>query len=104
MKKKFHYKTVLMLFRTYIIFNFFQIIMDKMENPWNVHSIYEFQYFNCPTCNFKEKSKQEFVNHAYKDHSNSVIYLSNLCDADIVCPWDVKDTNLQGPPLQTVQL
>ena len=72
-------------------------------NPWQVSSIYDFYYFCCPICDGKSQDKQEFVNHAYKDHSNSVIYLSNICDADIVCPWDMKDTTLQGPQCQTVK-
>ena len=65
-----------------------------MDNPWNILSIYEFQYFNCPTCPFKNQSKQEFVNHAYDDHPDSLNYLLNITDVDsfidIICPWDRK--------------
>ena len=75
--------------------------MKEWENPWNINSIYEFQYFNCPTCSYKNQSKQEFVNHAYKDHPDSVIYLSNIYDiesfSDIVCPWDIPESKFEIP-------
>ena len=57
---------------------------DVKENPWNIQSIYEFQYFNCPTCVFKDQSKQEFVNHAYETHPNSIQYLINIKDESII--------------------
>ena len=52
----------------------------EMENPWNIKSIYEMQYFNCPSCEFKNKSKQLFVNHAFDFHQNHVRLLSNITD------------------------
>ena len=77
---------------------------DKMENPWDIQSIYEFQYFNCPSCSYKNQSKQEFVNHAYDEHPDSVSYLSNLVDVesfrDIDCPWDMKYTKFQQSLLE----
>ena len=42
------------------------------ENPWNIQSIYELQYFNCPTCVFKNQSKQTFINHAYEYHPDAI--------------------------------
>ena len=71
-----------------------------MENPWNVHSIYDLQYFNCPSCIFKNNSKQEFINHACELHPESVTYLENIIDnslADVVCPWNnhFVDVNMQ---------
>ena len=38
------------------------------SNPWEVTSIYEFYYFCCPECDCKLQNKQDFVNHASKDH------------------------------------
>ena len=61
-----------------------------MENPWNVQSIYELQYFNCPSCTFKDNSKQEFINHACETHPESIEHLKNIQGkslADIVLPW-----------------
>lgn len=62
-----------------------------MENPWNIRSIYELQYFNCPSCAFRDPSKQELVNHAYEFHPEAVIFLSCIKDYslfDVVCPWN----------------
>ena len=71
----------------------------QMENPWNIQSIYETQYFNCRSCTFKNYSKQVFVNHAYYCHPESIDYLSNIKDKslnDIECPWnaiEIKNEN-----------
>ena len=43
-------------------------------NPWAVSSIFEFNYFCCPECDFstrsdfKTESIQEFINHASSHH------------------------------------
>ena len=70
--------------------------MATGENPWDITSIYELLFFNCPSCNFKvnSKQKQNFVNHAYETHPESVYCLSDIQDgsiSDIILPWqDVK--------------
>ena len=67
------------------------MIQAKLENPWNINSLYEFQYFNCPSCEFKHVGKQDFVNHAYESHPESIDYLTNISDGSlkgILCPWD----------------
>ena len=46
-----------------------------MENPWNIDSIYDLQYFNCPSCIFKDHSKQEMVNHVFEFHPDSIHHL-----------------------------
>ena len=51
-----------------------------MENPWNIQTIYELQYFNCPSCIFKNHSKQEFINHAYDIHPESIEDLKSIDD------------------------
>ena len=61
-----------------------------MENPWNIHSIYELQFYNCPCCIFKDPYKQEIINHACEFHPESVTFLQNIIDnslEDVVCPW-----------------
>ena len=75
-------------------------MMRAAENPWNINSIYELQYFICPTCEFKNQSKQEIINHAYENHPESLDYLTNIKDdslTDILCPWD---TEITGDPLK----
>ena len=51
-----------------------QNIKQEHWNPWDVSSIFEFNYFCCPECDFKIRSdfntetKQQFVNHASSNH------------------------------------
>ena len=40
----------------------------KPANPWEVSSLYEFNYFCCPECDSKSPSAQEFINHASSNH------------------------------------
>ena len=64
---------------------------EEFENPWSIKSIYEFQYFNCPSCAFKRQSKQEFINHAYEVHPESIDYLQEIKDGSLsgtICPWN----------------
>ena len=60
-------------------------------NPWNIGSLFDLQYFNCPSCDFKNGSKQTFVCHAFATHPESVEYLKNISDGslnNILCPWN----------------
>ena len=63
----------------------------NMENLWSFYSIYELQFFNCPSCNYKNKSKQEFVNHANGNHNFvNDQFLNEVSDDsldDVDCPW-----------------
>ena len=56
------------------------------DNPWNVESLYDLQFFNCPSpfCIYKNSSKQEFVNHAFYFHPESEQYLRNLKDYSLI--------------------
>ena len=40
----------------------------KQGNPWDVASIFEFNYFICPECDCKLQMKQDFINHATYNH------------------------------------
>ena len=64
--------------------------LQQTENVWNVESIYEFYYFNCPSCPYRNEFKQDFVNHSYNSHPESVNYLKKISDGslnDITSPW-----------------
>ena len=64
------------------------------ENPWNVKSIYELQFFNCPDCVYINHSKQEFVIHAYESHPNVIHYFNKIEDDslnDVNCPWNINE-------------
>ena len=67
----------------------------KDENPWNVQSLYDLQYFNCPSpfCIYKNNLKQEFINHAYHFHPEADQYLRYINDgstSDVEIPIDIK--------------
>ena len=71
-----------------------------MANPWNINSIYALQYFNCPMCAFKNRSKQQIVTHAYQVHPESVKFLSNINDnslSDVWCPWKEHFIEIEEP-------
>ena len=77
---------------------FFQMIVPKVEDPWNIQSLYDLQYFNCPVCDYKNHSKQEFFDHAYNLHPESEEALKNIVDGsigDIVKPW-LNDFDLEN--------
>ena len=64
---------------------------EPNKDPWNVQSIYDLQFFNCPSCEFKDFSKQDFINHAHLSHFGSIKHLMNIKDGsldDIFCPWN----------------
>ena len=66
------------------------INLENNENPWNIQSIYELQYFNCPACNYKNQFKQKFLLHANEFHPECIPYLSTIPDDslnDVICPW-----------------
>ena len=67
------------------------MLPPKIENPWNVQTIYAMQYYVCPSCTYKHISKQNFMCHAFDTHPESVDYMKNIKDgslSDILCPWD----------------
>ena len=64
---------------------------SKEANVWNVKSIYEFYFFNCPSCPYRNECKEDFVNHSYTSHPESVNYLKKISDGslnDITYPWE----------------
>ena len=72
---------------------------SKIGNPWNVASLYEYQYFNCPECSYRNDSKQEFVNHTFHTHPESVDYFRKISDislSDIITPWELQDISKNG--------
>ena len=64
---------------------------DQLEaSPWDVKTLFQFQYFNCPECLFKVHEKQTFVDHAFDSHPESVKFLDIIEDesmTDISLPW-----------------
>ena len=50
------------------------------NNPWTVSSLYQFQYFCCPSCIFRVDSKQDFVDHTTTIHPESLEHLLKIED------------------------
>ena len=68
-------------------------LIMKEENPWNIQSLYDLQFFNCPACPSKHNLKQEFINHAHNFHPESDEYLKNITDgslSDVEIPFEMK--------------
>ena len=60
------------------------------EDPWNIQSLYDLQFFNCPSCEFKIHSGQDFIDHAYNSHKECMEFLRNIEDDSLdglICPW-----------------
>ena len=45
--------------------------MDVMNNPWNVSSLEAFLHYNCPECEDKYSTKEQFVCHAMMVHEKA---------------------------------
>ena len=71
----------------------------KQEINLNYKSLYDFQYFNCPACIFKDHSKQEFVNHVFENHPEISKKLRDITDdsiKDVIVPWNnLKEETLE---------
>jgi hypothetical protein len=52
------------------------------KNPWNVESVQEFSFLNCPECSFKTKSSKLFCDHAVENHPLSKVLLDSKSDYD----------------------
>jgi hypothetical protein len=58
-------------------------------NPWQVDSIQEFAFLNCPECTFKSKHEDFFQEHATKSHpSSSVLFNTVLDEKDFIENWN----------------
>ena len=44
---------------------------NKSQNPWDVSSLDEFLYYNCPECEVKSSTKEQFVGHAIVAHEQA---------------------------------
>ena len=44
-------------------------VKDEYTNPWLGSSIFDFNYFCCPECDEKSRTKQDFVFHASTYHA-----------------------------------
>ena len=79
------------------------ISITKEENPWDIKSLYELQYFNCGSCVYKNHFKQELINHAYEFHPEVIVYLNKIQDDSIInvdFPWDINKIETKEEPIE----
>ena len=75
----------------------------KTENPWDVGSVYDYLYFNCPTCCYKSSLKQYFVDHVFHTHPESIDYFRKISDDslnDIVPSWSYDESGEENLDLK----
>ena len=56
--------------------------MEVVENPWNVTSLEDFRYYNCPECEHKYVAKEQFVFHATIVHAKARDALQGILQVD----------------------
>ena len=68
-------------------------------NPWDVTNLDDFLYYCCPECDWKEKDKQTFVEHAVLSHDHAKVTLQLIKEGgELVDPYLVKgETSLNYP-------
>ena len=49
-----------------------------IRSPWDVESIQDFQFYNCPSCVFMHKDESEFVQHALDVHPDCNKFILKL--------------------------
>ena len=80
------------------------MMLSENENSWNVESLYKFQYFNCPTCSYKNEVKQDFVNHAVNSHPESkkdfMKILNHESFIDVIFPLEYES---EQPNIETLK-
>ena len=68
------------------------------DDLWNIQSLFELQFFNCPSCQYKNNSRQDFLNHACNLHPESIKSLKKIKDgsmSDLICPWNPIQINIK---------
>merc|ERR1712173_40506 len=59
------------------------IPIQKSSNPWDVSSIYDFNFFCCPECDKKSQSKQDFIDHASANHPQALEAFEKISDGSL---------------------
>jgi len=57
--------------------------MEVEFNPWNVSSLEEFLFYNCPECESKYSVKEQFVGHAMVAHQNARDVLTTILNKKV---------------------
>ena len=66
-------------------------LKTENPNPWDVKSLDEFQFYNCPICSEKYNDEQDFVGHAFTSHPESAEFLNKIWDPNNVVKVELKE-------------
>ena len=58
--------------------------MEVKYNPWNVTSLEAFHFYNCPECDNKYSTREQFVGHAMIVHENAQVTLPTILKNNLV--------------------
>ena len=70
--------------------------ITQLRSLDNFKSLFDFQYFVCPLCPFKWRSKQGFIDHVWQKHPVLVEKMKNLQDDSmdgVILPWNQMNSN-----------
>ena len=66
-------------------------LKTENSNPWDVKSLAEFHFYNCPSCTEKYNDEQDFVGHAFTSHPESAEFLNKIWDPNNVVKVELKE-------------
>ena len=63
----------------------FSCFLGKMDvnNPWNVASVQDFFFLNCPECTFKSKEETNFQEHAIATHPMCFVFYGHPAQGNL---------------------
>ena len=72
--------------------------MEVEYNPWNVLSLEAFHFYNCPECEDKYSTKEQFTNHAIDVHPKARIIIPTMLDNNVNIVISEVQTSIKVEP------
>ena len=76
-------------------------------NPWNVSSLEDFHFYNCPECELKYASKEQFIGHAVLKHPKALEFIPTFTQSvepmtsdPLTTPEVHFDPNIKTEPIE----
>ena len=84
----------------------FHYRMEVEYNPWNVSSLEAFLHYNCPECEDKYSTKEQFVCHAMMVHEKARDTLPGILKSNLVISnvHSIQDNETEGCDDETIEL
>ena len=72
--------------------------MEAKYNPWNVLSLEAFHFYNCPECDDKYATREQFVGHAMIVHEKAQATLPTILKNNLVISnvHSIQDKETEG--------